>query len=49
MFRTGSLSIIKGLALYTQQSVHVIQVVLTLCCVYSARLLMMDRESVRNM
>ena len=60
MFRTVPLSIIKNLALYTQQY---IQVMLTACqqavnitcmtciycCVYSARLLMMDRKPVRNM
>ena len=62
MFRTVSLSIIRSIALYTQQWVYtyVIQVMLTACqqavsitcmycCVYSARLLMMDRETVRNM
>ena len=75
MFRTVSLSIIRSLALYAQQYVYVIQVMLstcqrdqdvtqfhpdptavsitcmtyTYCCVYSARLLMMDRETVRNM
>jgi len=31
MFRTVSLSIIKSLALYTQQQVYVIQVMLTAC------------------
>jgi hypothetical protein len=61
MFRTVSLSIIRSLALYTQQQVYVIQVMLTACwqainitcmtytCVYNARLLMMDRETVQNM
>jgi len=59
MFRTDSLSIVRSLALYTQQRVYVMQVLLTAvsktcmtytyCCVYSARLLMMDRETVRNM
>jgi len=29
MFRTGSLSIIRSLVLYTQQQVYVIQVMLT--------------------
>jgi len=37
MFRTVSLSIIRSLELYTQQQVYVIQVML------------MDRETVRNM
>jgi hypothetical protein len=31
MFRTGSLSIIRSLVLYTQQQVYVIQVMLTAC------------------
>jgi hypothetical protein len=31
MFRTGFLSIIRSLALYTQQKVHVMQVILTTC------------------
>jgi len=31
MFRTGSLSIIRSLALYTQQRVYVIQVMVTDC------------------
>jgi len=31
MFRTGSLSIIRSLVLYTQQEVKVIQVMLTAC------------------
>jgi len=31
MFRTVSLSIIRSLALYTQQQVYVIQVMLTAC------------------
>jgi hypothetical protein len=31
MFRTDSLSIISSLALYTQQQVYVIQVMLTAC------------------
>ena len=31
MFRTISLSIIRSLALYTQQQVYVIQVMLTAC------------------
>ena len=60
MFRTVSLSVIRSLALCTQQQEFVIQVILTACqqsvsitcmycCVYSARLLMMDRKTVRNM
>jgi len=54
MFRIGFLSIIRSLVLYTQQYVYVIQVMLTAClrtycCVYSTRLLMMDRKTVRNM
>jgi len=49
VFRTVSVSIIRSLALYTQQYVYVIQVMLTACCVYSARLLIVDRETVRNM
>jgi hypothetical protein len=58
MFRTVSLSFIRSLALHSQQYVYVIQVMLTAravsitsmyCRVYSARLLMMDRETVRNM
>jgi len=31
MFRTGFLSIIRSLVLYTQQQVYVIQVMLTVC------------------
>jgi len=60
MFRTVSLSIIRSLALYTQQYIQVMLtackeavsitfMTYTYCCVYSARLLMMDREIVRNM
>jgi hypothetical protein len=50
MFRTVSLSVIRSLALYTQQQAYVIQVMLTAYrCVYRARLLMMDRDTVRNM
>ena len=63
MFRTGFLSIIRSLVLYTQQQVYLIQVMLTACqqavsitcmtynycCVYSTRLLMMERKPVRNM
>jgi len=55
MFRTVSLSIIRSLALYTQQYIQVMMtasiicMTYTYCCVYSARLQMMDRETVRNM
>ena len=68
MCRTGFLSIVRSLVLYTQQQVYVIPVMLTACqrdqdgnavsitcmtynycCVYSTRLLMMDRGAVRNM
>jgi len=54
MFRTVPLSIIKSFSLYTQQYM---QVMLTCqhklcdiyhCCVYSEKLLMMDRGTVRN-
>jgi len=31
MFRTGLLSIIRSLVLYTQQQVYIIQVMLTAC------------------
>jgi hypothetical protein len=57
MFQTVSLFIIMSLAMYTQQLVFVIQVMLTACwrdqdgtycCVYSARLLMMDTETVQK-
>jgi len=54
MFRTVSLSIIRSLALYTQQwymlasSQHNLYDIYH-CCVYSTKLLMMDRETVRNM
>ena len=60
MFRTVSLSIIRNLALHTQQYTQVMLIACqpavsitcmtyTYCCVYSARLLMMDRDTVRNM
>ena len=59
MFRAGFLSFIRSLALYTQQWVYDIQVMLTAvsitcmtytyCCVHSSRHLMTDRETVRNM
>ena len=63
MFRTGFLSIIGSLILYTQaigirhtgyadcllHAVSITCMTHTYCCVYSARLLMMDRKPVRNM
>ena len=49
MFRTVSPSIIRSLALYTQQPVTITCMTYTCCCVYSARLVMMDGETVRNM
>jgi len=59
MFRTGFLSIFRSLALYTLQWVYIVQVLLTAvsntcmtyryCCVYSEKLLVMDRRTVRNM
>ena len=44
MFRTVPLSIIRSFSLYTQQwyMSH------RLCCLYSEKLLMMDRGTVRN-
>ena len=42
MFRTVPLSIIRSFSLYTQQTSMY-------CCVYSEKLLMMDRGTVRNM
>ena len=50
MFRTVPLSIIRSFSLYTQQrsmSAHLYDI--DLCCVYSEKLLMMDRGTVRNM
>jgi len=44
MFRTGFLSIISSLALYAQHNLYDIYH----CCMYSTRLLMMDRKPVRN-
>jgi len=44
MFRTVSVSIIRSLALYAQQNLYDVYH----CCVYSARLLMMDRGTVRK-
>ena len=55
MCRTVSLSIIRSLALYTQQYIQVmltaqaVSITCMYCCVYSARLLMMDRDTVRHM
>ena len=60
-FRTVSPSIIRSIRLYIQHQVYVIQVLWLLasgkemfhlvswCCMYSLRLLMMDGENVRNM
>ena len=45
MFRTVPLSIIRSFSLYTQQILYDIYH----CCVYSEKLLMMDRGTVRNM
>jgi len=60
MFRTVSLSVISRLALYTQQYIQVMLtayyqavsitcMTYTYCCVFSTRLLMMDRETARYM
>ena len=57
MFRTVSLSIIRSLALYTQQYIQDMllassqhkPVLPIFIAAYNARLLMMDRETVRNM
>jgi len=45
MFRRVPLSIIRNFPLYTQQYLYDIYH----CCVYSAKLLMMDRGTVQNM
>ena len=45
MFRTVPLSIIRSFSLYIQQ----ICMTYTYCCVYSEKLLTMDRGIVRNM
>ena len=45
MFRAIPLSIIRSFSMYTQRVVYVTQV----CCVYSEKLLMMDRGTARNM
>jgi len=45
MFRTVPLSIIRNFFTVRTAMVHVIEV----CCVYSEKLLMMDRGTVRNM
>jgi len=42
MFRTVPVSFISSFSLYTQQYIQV-------CCVYSEKLLMMGRGTVRNM
>jgi len=47
MFWTVSLSIIRSLTLHT--AVGICHTGYADCCVYSARLLMMDRETVWNM
>ena len=50
MFRTVPLSIIRSFSLYTQQwymSANLYDIYH--CCVYSEKLLMMDRRTVRNM
>jgi len=59
MFRTVPLSIIRGLSLYAQQWYMSYKFVDSLratcqqtymyCCVYSEKLVMMDRGTVRNM
>jgi len=50
MFRTVSLSIIRSFSLYTQQWYMSYRFADTYhCCVYSEKLLMMDRGTVRNM
>jgi hypothetical protein len=54
MFRTVTLSIIRSLALYTQQYIQVMLAVsitcmtYIYCCVYNAKLLMMDRGTDGN-
>jgi len=54
MFRTVPLSIIRSFSLYTQQWFADSKLSANLydiyhCCVYSEKLLMMDRGTVRNM
>jgi len=54
MFRTVPLSIIRSFSLYTQQWFMSYRFARELydtyhCCVYSEKLLMMDRGTVRNM
>jgi len=50
MFRTVPLSIISSFSLYTQQWYMSAKLYDILhCCVYSEKLLMMDRGTVRNM
>jgi len=50
MFRTVPLSIIRSFSLYTQQW-HLAYRIADIyhCCVYSEKLLMMDRGTFRNM
>jgi len=47
MFRTVPLSIIRSFSLYTQLTANLYDI--HHCCVYSEKLLMMDRGTVRNM
>jgi len=50
MFRTVLLSIIRSFSLYTQQWYMSHRLAdINHCCVYSEKLLVMDRRTVRNM
>jgi len=50
IFRTVPLSIIRSFSLYTQQRYMSTNLYgIYRCCVYSEKLLMMDRGTVRNM
>ena len=50
MFRTVPLPIIRSFSLYTQQFYMSCKLyAIYYCCVYSEKLLMMDRGTVRNM
>jgi len=50
VFRTVPLSIIRSFSLYTQQWYMLYRFAdIHHCCVYSEKLLMMDRGTVRNM
>jgi len=50
MFRTVPLSIIRSISLYTQQWYMSKKFAdICRCCVYSEKLLMMDKGTVRNM